>query len=285
MKQPAYLTPILNNLFHTYHTVRYLSPDPIEIVHTFKSSGDREVAGFIAASFAYGNVTQIIRNLNRILEPMGTSPADFLFTQNRARIANTYSQIRYRFNSGKDIVHFFVGIAHMLKTNGSLKAAFLKGWNENDADILPALSHFVDKLRLSCGNHSDSFSRGLQFLLPLPAKGSSCKRLNMFLRWMVRPDDGIDLGLWPEIPPSKLIIPLDTHMARLSSYIGLTKRRTLSLKMALEITESLRKIDPNDPCKYDFAITRLGILKKCGTHPTIQLCKGCLLREVCNVRA
>jgi uncharacterized protein (TIGR02757 family) len=143
---------------------------------------------------------------------------------------------------------------------GSLKKLFLSGYQETDPNTKNAITIFSNFLLQQAQNEIGSLSRGLKFMFPLPEKGSACKRMNLFLRWMVRKDE-LDFGLWDEIASSKLIIPVDTHVARICKQLKLTKRKNLSWKMAEEITENLKKFDSDDPVKYDFAICHIGMRK------------------------
>ena len=163
---------------------------------------------------------------------------------------------------------------------GSLQNLFVQGYNPGDKNIIPALSKFCDSLlSMYAKNHNDRIPKGLRYLLPRPAAGSACKRLNLFLRWMIR-DDDLDTGLWGAIDKSKLIVPVDVHMARLCRILKLHDQKTVSLKTAIKITESFTEIEPADPVKYDFALSRIGILKNCtGRHR--DSCRLCELFAFC----
>jgi uncharacterized protein (TIGR02757 family) len=154
----------------------------------------------------------------------------------------------------------FIILNKEINKHKSIKQIFLQGYNIYDEDVKNGISrfskHFINSFIETFGNVSD----GIKFMFPLPEKGSACKRMNLFLRWMVRKDE-LDFGLWKEIPASKLVIPVDTHVARISRKLKLTKRKNADWKMAEEITSNLKKFDPEDPIKYDFAICHLGIRK------------------------
>ena len=174
----------------------------------------------------------------------------------------------------------------IIREEGSIRSFFLRGYNERDEDIGPSLSRFVRAIReLEREPFYPSLpfrGSGIHHFLADPSDGSGCKRLNLFLRWMVR-RDGLDLGLWQEVSPSKLVIPLDTHVSRIGRRIGLTKRRSPGWRMALEITETLRGFDPQDPVKYDFALCRVGMLNSCPAVPDRAGCSPCPVFRFCEV--
>ncbi|MDX1763682.1 MAG: TIGR02757 family protein, partial [bacterium] len=257
----------LEKLYRTYHA-GYLKTDPLELVHGFAAPEDREVAGLIAAVFAYGRVEQIRKTLEQIFEPMGGAPRAYILDFDPDRDGGQFGGIVHRFNKSTDVLALLCGIREALLRHGSLQTLFLAEYSSEQADVAPALSAFVDGLldfdaTPLFGRPSVPSDSTFRFLLPSPRRGSACKRLNMYLRWMVRCDDGLDLGLWDAVSPSQLIIPLDTHVWRLSRRLGLTERRSADWKTAVDITAKLRCLDPEDPVKYDFALARLGILGRC----------------------
>lgn len=241
----------LDRLYQTYNRKRYLHPDPLEFLHQYENTADREIVGLIAACLAYGRVKQILKSVSSVLEIMGPSPAGYIYTVPPRRIKKDFSEFRHRFASGAHMVSLMLGIKQMAATYGSLHACFLAGQKQRDDNILPALTSFV---RILTGTGI----RAAGHLIPLPERGSACKRLNLFLRWMVR-RDAVDPGGWDSVPASKLIIPLDVHMHRVGLGLGFTDRRQADMKTALEITAGFTKIAPEDPVRYDFALTRLGI--------------------------
>lgn len=232
-----------------------ISPDPLEFLHKFQDEKDIEVMGFIASVFAYGNVMQIINKLNKFLIMSDHQP--FKYVSNYKPGSN---KIVHRFYSVNDVDNFFILLRNTYSAFGSLKNLFLTYYNPSDKNIKDAVScfskYFIDSHKIS----KKELSIGLKFMFPLPELGSACKRINLFLRWMVRKDE-LDLGLWNEITTDKLIIPVDTHIARISRKLNLTKRKNVSWKMAEEITDNLKKFDPLDPVKYDFAICHIGMRK------------------------
>ena len=240
----------LDQLYAQYNRRKFVHPDPLEFLYDYKDIRDREIAGLVASSLAYGRVAQILKSVSRVLELM-PSPADFLHRASLESLLETFGDFRHRFTTGKDVSMMLFGTKSVIKEYGSLYHCFTACLNDDDDTILPALSAFVDKLIAGSDGCRNS-------LLPLPKKGSACKRLNLFLRWMVRRDD-VDPGGWNGVPASKLIIPLDTHMHRISLGLGLTKRRQPDMRTAKEITAAFRTMVCDDPVKYDFALTRIGI--------------------------
>ncbi len=236
-----------------------IEPDPLQFPHLFKEEKDIEVMAFIASVFAYGNVKQIINSLNKFLLVCDNKPFDFIknYSINKSQLNNSFI---HRFYTSKDINQ----LCHLLSLSyqefGSLKKFFLSGYHQDDMNVKNAITYFSNFFLQKAQNEFGILSRGLKFMFPLPEKGSACKRMNLFLRWMVRRDE-LDFGSWQEIPTSKLIIPVDTHVARICTKLKLTHRKNVSWKMAEEITENLKKYDSNDPVKYDFAICHIGMRK------------------------
>ncbi len=240
----------LEALYLAYNRRCYVHPDPIEFLYGFHDPLDVEVVGFIASSLAYGNVKQILRSVSLVLTKMGPCPSAFLLNSPFNRIAGTFSDLKHRFTTGQDLARMLWGVRRVVEKHGSLQKCFMSRLHSDDCNVIPALSAFVENV----------FPGGCDFLIPAPGKGSACKRLNLFLRWMVRRDD-VDPGGWEGVPPSKLLVPLDTHMHRIAMKLGLTKRKQADLRTAIEITEAFRKLCPSDPVRYDFVLTRFGIRK------------------------
>ncbi len=239
-----------------------ISPDPLQFLHLYSDKKDIEVMGFIAAIFAYGNVKQIINTLNKFVEISDNQPYKFISSFSSCRNDKRLKTLYHRFYSNKDVINLFSVLEKVYIEFGTLKALFLKYYNPADDNIKNALSgfsrHFIDKIKNLTGKKT--LSGGTKFMFPLPELGSACKRKNLFLRWMVRNDE-LDFGIWEEIPKNKLVIPVDTHVARICKQLKLTTRKNVGWKMAEEITENLKKFDADDPVKYDFAICHIGIRK------------------------
>lgn len=235
-----------------------ISPDPLEFPHKYSDPLDIEISAYISSIFAYGNVRQIINTLDRLQNIIGNSPYKFVLAYDKKIKVNPFENIKHRFYSGNDIHKLFIGLNKVYKEHGSLKNLFLEETGE-DFVMSSLISNFSRKMIKLCSANAQA-ARGLIFMFPDPEKGSACKRMNLFLRWMVRKDE-LDFGLWSEIPASKLIIPVDVHVARVCAKLKLTTRKNVSWKMAEEITDKLRKFDPQDPVKYDFAICHIGMRK------------------------
>jgi uncharacterized protein (TIGR02757 family) len=233
-------------------------PDPLQFPHLFNDDRDIEVMAFVASVIAYGNVKQIINSLSKFLEISNNQP--FKFIQGFTTGKPIASKFVHRFYSSKDISRLFMLLHLACKEFGSLKKLFLSGYNPKDENLKDAITNFNQYFLENAQKEFCELSRGIVFMFPLPEKGSACKRINLFLRWMVRKDD-LDFGLWNEIPTSKLVIPVDTHVARICRQLKLTKRKNVSWQMAEEITNNLKKFDSEDPVKYDFAICHIGMRK------------------------
>lgn len=276
---------------HARFDAAWLSPDPLEVVRRYSDPADQEVVGFYAAGLAYGRVDQILRSLDHLTERLGPRPARFVREFDFRRDADRFDDVRHRFHAGRDMALLTELLHRTLAEFGSIAACFTAGDDPGAPDIGPGLAAFCHRLaeasRLPAG---PSVHRGrltatapVRHFFPSPAAGSACKRLNLYLRWMVRRADGLDLGLWDDVDPARLIIPLDTHVARISRYIGLSRRATPDWKMAVEITRHLAEFDPGDPVKYDFALCRLGILDYCPRRRDRDRCAACLLLPVCQL--
>ena len=275
----------LDRLYRAFD-LGFLSSDPLEFVHKYDDPADREIVGLIATSLAYGRVEGIKKSIARVLAVAGPSP--YRFTKRfdpRSGVA-LFAGFRHRFNTGEDIACLFWFARQMIEEKGSVGGYFLKGYSPGHRNVKEALSCFSENvLALDSsavyGKKALPKKAGIRFFFPNPRDGSPCKRLNLYLRWMVRRGDKLDFGQWTGGGPDKLVIPLDTHIARISRNIGLTRRASPDWKMAEEITEALKELDPEDPIKYDFAICRLGILEKCPKKADLSKCSSCLIRRIC----
>jgi len=241
----------LDKLYLKYNKKRYVHPDPLEFLYNYRNIRDREIAGFIASSLAYGRVARILTSVSSVLDKMGSSPCSFIKNSTLSSLGKTCGGFRHRFAGDENLTALLTGLKQVLEEYGSLHACFLKGVGKKDETVLNGLDFFTGKIISGCCGKPGH-------LIPLVTKGSACKRLNLYLRWMVRKDD-VDPGGWDKIPPSMLIIPLDVHMHRIGRLIGFTNRKQADMSTALEITSCFRKLAPEDPVKYDFALTRFGI--------------------------
>jgi uncharacterized protein (TIGR02757 family) len=282
------LRSYLDRLAVTYAS-GYLHTDPIGEVRRFPDPGDREVAGFLAAGLAFGRVSLILTHLQdlwRRLDQRPAARADAWTARDRARLRG----FRHRWVGADDLAAVLAALGRARRRHGSLRALFLAGYDPRASDLSGALARFTDGLRreLRPGGarrepRETDIPLGIATFFPRPERGGACKRLNLYLRWMVRADDGVDLGLWRPVRPDQLVIPLDTHVSRISRYLGLTARRTVDWRMAVEVTDSLRALDAADPVRYDFALSRLGILDACPRRVDPGRCRACSLVPACTL--
>jgi uncharacterized protein (TIGR02757 family) len=245
-------------LEYHYHAfdISQIEPDPLQFLHLFRSAKDIETAGILASVFAYGNVKAIIAFLNEIFHR--TSPSPFRFIKKRQY--SDLKDLKYRFYTGQDIIGLFNALSNLYEEYGSIKEFFYTHYLPEEDNLYSPLNSFGAYMDAQFIKTNGKLSLGTKFMFPSPDSGSACKRMNLFLRWMIRKDD-LDFGLWNKIPPSKLVIPVDTHIAAISQQLGLTNLRNVSWRMAVDITNKLKEFDPEDPVKYDFALCHIGIRK------------------------
>lgn len=254
-----------------------LHPDPLEIVREFRNSADQEVAGLLCAGMAFGGVETILVNARRALAPLGPSPAAALDAMTDRDLRASLRAFRHRWVDGDDVAALYASVRRLRAQHGSLENAFLAGDSGGDTVEAPlaAFAAAVKKAGPRFGK------RGAAAFVPSPAGKSACKRPLLFLRWMVR-RDGVDLGAWSRVDPARLVLPLDTHVARISRALGLLRRKTDDWRAALEATAALRLYDPLDPVRFDFAICRMGILDLCPRERDPVNCRACELFDVCR---
>jgi uncharacterized protein (TIGR02757 family) len=263
----------LDELLRTYDRERHRAADPVSFVHRHADDADREVVGLLASSLAFGNVKAVRASVERVLVELGPRPAAAIEAATERELRRRLRRFVHRTWTGDDVAHLLARAAMVRREEGSLGRAFAARLARSPG-LQPGLASFAAELRGSARG------RGIRHLVPDPEAGSACKRLVLYLRWMVRRADGIDLGLWP-IDPSVLIMPVDTHILRIGKNLGLTARNDASWRTAEEMTASLRRFDPEDPVKYDFALCHLGISRACPSRPDPALCASCVLRSVC----
>ncbi len=240
----------LEKLYSRYNHRRFVHPDPLEFLYNYKEPGDREIVALVASSLAYGRVRQILKSVSIVLEIVG-APLTYVQATSRAKMNRHFEDFKHRFTTGDEMADLLFGVGRVLKKHGSLGRCFADGVAPEDRTVEKALCHFAGELTASTENKRTS-------LVPDPRKGSACKRLNLMLRWMVR-NDAVDPGGWEGIDKSKLIVPLDTHMHRIAREHGLTTRKNADMRAALEITQAFARFSPQDPVRYDFALTRPAI--------------------------
>lgn len=244
----------LDNLYLSYKH-KFSSKDPVWNLHRFSSEIDIETIGLITAAYSYGSVEQINRFIDKLLVKISSKPYEFTINFQKHKDKKHLKDLGYRFNSAGDLLRLFESLSRVQKSYGSLKNCFMNYYDKQQSTVIPALTGFAAEINRGTKPKPGNY---YHYLITNPLSASTCKRMNLFLRWMVRKDD-IDFGLWNGIPPSKLIMPVDTHIARISKSLKLVKRKSIDMKFALELTESLKRFDPDDPVKYDFALCHLGI--------------------------
>ncbi len=238
----------LEEIYDKYTKKEFIKTDPIIFPHRFSNPYDIEISALISSSLAYGNVKQIIKVLEKIFSIL-SNPYHYIKNTQTNKIKKDFYRIKHRFTTAKELSDFIIRIKKIYTQHPSLKHLFLRYYTPDKL-----ISYSYNKFL------KDNFSY-FPTLIPDPNKKSAMKRFNMFLRWMVRKDE-IDFGIWQEIKKSDLIYPVDTHIHNFSLFHKITSRKETSLNTAIEITNFFRKINPEDPVKYDFAISRVGILKK-----------------------
>lgn len=250
--------------------------DPVEFVHRYGHADDRELVALIASSLAFGNVKALRAKIEDALARLGPDLARV--AEDPAEVARRLLGWKHRVYRAEHLTGLLVGARRVQRASGSLGAA-LAAQLQRTGDLREALSAWAAAIRREGGLDGDS--RGGAHILADPGKGSAVKRLMLLLRWMIRPADGVDLGLW-DIPTSRLLIPVDTHIHKLSRNLGLTRRNDVSWRTAEEITAALRRLDPDDPVKYDFSLCHLGMLQHCPSRRDSVRCEGCGVQSVCR---
>ncbi|HWV39725.1 MAG TPA: TIGR02757 family protein [Vulgatibacter sp.] len=278
------LKAVLDPFLDSFDRTARIGFDPVEAPRRYADPADQEVAGLLASGLAYGRADLFRPKLFGVLGVMGDSPAAFVRGFEPARDGRLLEPFAYRFHLPSDLGALVAGMGAAIRRHGSLGAALAFQLERHDRALRPALSAFSRALREEGRAIAAPYlgaPRALDHLLPDPAKGGACKRLLLYLRWMVREDE-VDLGTWKGlIAPSLLVNPVDTHVMRIARLLGLTRRRDLSWRTAEEITAALRLLDPDDPVRYDFALCHLGMSGACPTRRRKDLCLACPLRSEC----
>jgi uncharacterized protein (TIGR02757 family) len=280
--RPADARPRLDELYRTFDDVNSAT-DPIQIVRRYDRPDDREVVGFCASALAFGRVASVLQSIESLLRVMGPRPAAFVRRFDAARDRGPLEPLVHRWIRGRDLVALLVILKRMLDEAGSIEAFFLEGDDASQPDVAVALDSFSRRaletdLRPAYGARMPK-RPGVCYFFPRPEAGSACKRLNLFLRWMIR-QDAIDLGVWKGVSPARLVVPLDTHVIRLGRCLRLTRYASPGWKMAADITAALRRINPADPVRYDFSLCHVGMMNACG-YGRRQGDAQCPLRGLC----
>ena len=272
----------LERLYATFNHVES-AVDPVQVVRRYTTPADREVVAFCASALAFGRVASVLSTTESLLAVLGDSPAAFVRNFDPARDTDRLRPLVHRWIRGVDLIALLWILQRMIAEAGSIERFFLDGHAASASDVGPALNRFGARalaIDLDAIYGARDGRRWVTYFFPRPDAGSACKRLNLFLRWMVR-RDAVDLGVWSGLSPSKLVVPLDTHVIRVGRCLGLTRYRSPGWGMASEITESLRRLDPEDPVRFDFSICHLGMMDACGFNRP-QRDDRCPLRGVCR---
>ncbi|HVP68557.1 MAG TPA: TIGR02757 family protein [Anaeromyxobacteraceae bacterium] len=279
----------LDRLQRDLDAARRIAADPVEFPRRYPDPADAEVAGLLAACLAYGRADVFKPALESLLAAAGPSPAAFAERMALAPDAAPFAAFRYRFNRPADVAALLAAAGHLRRLHGSLGERFAALFRDASArgeawPVRSALAAFASELREAPQARvllARRGTRGLRHLCPDPAAGGASKRWNLYLRWMVRGPDGVDLGLWRGVPAAALLVPLDTHVARVARCLGLTRRRDLSWRTAEDVTRALRAVDPSDPVRFDFALCHLGMSGGCPPRRDPARCGRCPLSGAC----
>jgi uncharacterized protein (TIGR02757 family) len=283
MKQAA-MRESLTHLYSAYNQQDAVS-DPVHRVRPFSDPADREIAGFCAAALAFGRVASVLNTVDALFRIMGPHPAAFVRAFDPAEPHQPLRAMVHRWTRGEDIAALLWILRQMLEQSGSIERFFAEGLDPADEHVGGALDHFASRalgfdIRPVYGRAPKR--AGVCYFFPRPSTGSACKRMNLFLRWMVRQDE-VDLGVWTSVLPSQLVVPLDTHVIRLGRCLRLTRYTSPGWKMAADITAALRRLDPADPVRFDFSLCHVGMMGACGFGRP-QGSAQCPLRGHCHPR-
>lgn len=285
-RPPAAGTERDRRIFETLERVRRgcdvaarVASDPVEFVHRYERDDDREIVALVASSMAFGNVKALRGKVADALERLGPSPATT--ADDPALVARRLAGWKHRVYRASDLAGLVVGARRVQRQAGSLGRALVARLAEHGGDLRAALAGWTAAIREAGGLVAGGARRGATHILADPAAGSAVKRLMLLLRWMARPADGVDLGMW-DVPTSALVVPMDVHLHRLGRNLGFTDRATASWRAAEEITRALARFDAADPVKYDFALCHMGMLQQCPSRRDPVRCDGCGIRDVCR---
>jgi uncharacterized protein (TIGR02757 family) len=259
------LQSTLDSLYRDYNREDSAS-DPVHKVRPYSRRDDREIAAFCAAALAFGRVASVLNSIDGLLTIMGPHPAEFVRRFDPSAPHPELRSMVHRWTRGVDLAALLWLMRQMLEQSGSIEQFFADGDDPLAADVGPGLDRFSSRvrqldIRRVYGRHPKA--AGVWYFFPRPSGGSACKRLNLFLRWMVRRDE-VDLGVWTRVTPARLVVPLDTHIIRLGQCLRLTRYTSPGWRMAADITASLRRLDPVDPVRFDFSICHIGMMNACG---------------------
>jgi uncharacterized protein (TIGR02757 family) len=294
VNRPRALKAALDRLYDSFN-VPDSAFDPVQVVRRYPRVEDREIIGFVASAVAFGRVASVVNSTNAICDVLGERPARFLAGFDPDVHGRPLRPLVHRWTRGDDFVALLWILRTFVREFGSLEGAFAAGMRDEDVDVGPAIERFSARARevdlrpvYGRGGLTPTPARpGVFYFFPRPSSGSACKRMNLYLRWMSR-TDGVDPGGWTSVPPSKLVIPLDTHIIRVGRCLKLTTYQSPGWKMAADITASLQQLDPMDPVKYDFSLCHLGMSGGCSSPPSRNASAGkrttCQLAGVCHAK-
>lgn len=252
---------LILDIYKKYHSPKYLEIDPLLVVHRFNKKKDIEIVGLLSASLAYGRVNIIIKSIEKILFAANNDLSDFTLNTTFNRKQKILKEFKHRFNDGEDIALLLESIKLIYEQYGSMEKLFYFCLKKGDGTMKSTMEFFctafINTAKKIYGTEKSSFL----YFFPKPSKGSGCKRLNMYFRWMIRENDGIDFGIWKKADPSILLIPVDVHVTRIGQLFKLSTRKNSDWKTAEEITSALIEIDPKDPVKFDFSLCRFGMIE------------------------
>jgi uncharacterized protein (TIGR02757 family) len=274
----------LDTLYHDYNRIDSAS-DPVHKARPFTDPADREIAAFCAGALAFGRVASVLNSIDNLLSAVGPRPAEFVRRFEPEAAPRPMRAMVHRWIRGEDLIALLWILRQMLERSGSIEGFFLEGMSTEAEDVGAALDSFSSRaLALDIQRAYGRRPRraGVCYFFPRPSSGSACKRLNLFLRWMVRSDE-VDLGVWRGVPRSKLIVPLDTHVIRLGRCLRLTRYTSPGWRMAADITASLRALNPADPVRFDFSLCHVGMMNACGFGRK-QGDSQCPFRGLCHPR-
>ncbi|MEO0323269.1 MAG: TIGR02757 family protein [Myxococcota bacterium] len=263
----------LDALLATRDPAEARAADPVKYVHRFADPADQEVVGFLASSLAFGNVVAVRASIERALAALGPAPARAI-EGGESELTRALEGFVHRVYRGPHLARALAGLGALRREHGSVGERLAELTERHG--FREGLAQLADAIRGGA-----TAERGLRHLVPDPRAGSACKRLLLYCRWMTRPADGVDLGLWP-LAPAALVMPVDTHVHRIAQNLGLTARKDASWRTAEEITAALRHLDGDDPVKYDFALCHLGVSRACPSRRDPDKCRACVLRPVCR---
>jgi uncharacterized protein (TIGR02757 family) len=282
-RAPA-LGEALARLYHEYNR-EDAAADPVNLVRPFADPADREVAGFCAAALAFGRVASVLASIGTLFRIMGPHPASYVRAFDPGAPHPELRAMVHRWTRGEDLAALLWILRQMLERSGTIERFFAEGVAPGEVDLGPAIDRFSERaLALDIRRAYGRVPRrpGVCYFFPRPSAGSACKRLNLYLRWMVRRDE-VDLGVWQLLSPSQLIVPLDTHVIRLARCLRLTRYTSPGWKMAADITAALRRLDPADPVRFDFSLCHVGMMNACG-YGRSQGDRQCPLKGLCHPR-